>query len=252
MRRESIFSYRCGCCGLCCRDKVITLAPYDVMRMAAAAGLGTADTIARYTLRRGSLLRFGSDSACAALRAGLCGIHAGRPLPCRLYPLGWERAAEGERFIKLAPAPGSSGSYGEDGTVKGFLDQQGVEPYLAALQSYGTLLPAMRARIRRLVDFEKTEPAEFRRVAVREALAESGYDYNPLIEAMFDSDPWSGFAGNCGRLPERHVAALRELTQAHADGLEVAAAAVLMAVSLGYTPAAAFSGLSPEGAPAAP
>ena len=196
MRRESVFSYRCGCCGLCCRDKVITLAPYDVMRMAAAAGLGTGETIARYTLRRGSLLRFGSDGACAALRDGLCGIHSGRPLPCRLYPLGWERSVDGERFIRLEPASGSSGSYGEDGTVGGFLDQQGVEPYVAAAQRYGTLLPLMRERIRHLVDFEKTEPAEFRRVAVREALAESGYDYNPLIEATFDSDRWSGFAVN--------------------------------------------------------
>jgi uncharacterized protein len=170
MRRSSVFSYRCGCCGLCCRDKVITLAPYDVMRMASAAGLSTAETIARYTLRRGSLLRFGPDGACVALRAGLCGIHWGRPLPCRLYPLGLERTIDGERFITLEPAPGSKGLYGEDGgTVGGFLDNQGVEPYLAAVQGYAALLPLMRERIRILADFEKTEPSEFRRVAVREA-----------------------------------------------------------------------------------
>ena len=246
MRRESVFSYRCGCCGLCCRDKVITLAPYDVMRMAAAAGIGTGETIARYTLRRGSLLRFGPEGACAALSKGLCGIHLGRPLPCRLYPLGWERTVNDERFISLEPAPGSTGLYGEDGTVGGFLEHQGVQPYLAAVQRYHVLLPVMRARIRRLVDFEKTEPSEFRRVAVREALAESGYDYNPLIEAMFDSDRWSGFAVNRNRSPGRHVAALRKLIVAHADALEVAAAAVLLAISLGYTPAMPFEGVSPE------
>lgn len=246
MRRESIFSYSCGCCGLCCRDKVITLAPFDVMRMAAAAGLGTSETIARYTLRRGSLLRFGSDGACAALRDGLCGIHSGRPLSCRLYPLGWERTVDGERFIRLEPAPGSSGSYGENGTVGGFLLQQGVQPHLAAAQRYSTLLPLMRARILSLVDFEKTEPGEFRRVAVREALSESGYDYNPLIEAMFNSDPWSGFAVNQTRSPKRHVAALRSLIQAHPNALEVAAAAVLLAVGLGYTPAAVFMNLPQE------
>jgi hypothetical protein len=243
MRRETGFSYRCGCCGLCCRDKVITLAPHDVMRIAAAAGMGTGETIGRYTLRRGSLLRFGPDGACAALREGRCGIHSGRPLACRLYPLGWERTVDGERFIRLEPARGSIGSYGEDGTVGSFLDQQGVEPYLAAVQRYDALLPVMRARIRRLADFEKTEPGEFRRVATCEALAESGYDYNPLIEAMFDSDPWSGFAVNGSRSPRRHVAALRRLIQAHTDALEVAAAAALLAVSVGYTPAAVFNDL---------
>ncbi len=194
MRRIDGFSYRCGCCGLCCRDKVITRAPYDVMRMAAAAGLSTAETIERYTLRRGSLLRFKPAGTCTALREGLCTIHTGRPLPCRLYPLGMERTSKDERFITLEPAPGSRGLYGKDGTVGRFLDQQGAEPYLAAARDYTTLLPVMRECIRILGDFEKTEPSEFRRVAVREALAESGYDYNPLIDAMFDSDRWSGYA----------------------------------------------------------
>ncbi len=244
MLRSSVFSYRCGCCGSCCRDKVITLAPYDVMRMAAAAGLSTAETVARYTLRRGSLLRFGPDGACAALRDGLCAIHSGRPAPCRLDPLGLERTADGERFITLEPAPGSKGLYGGDGTVGGFLDQQGVQPYLAAAQYYSSLLPLMRERIRVLADFEKTEPSEFRRVAVREALAESGYDYNPLIEAMFDSDRWSGFAVDGNRSPIRHIAALRELIEAHPDALQVAAAGVLLSASLGYTPGELLGGLA--------
>jgi uncharacterized protein len=244
MRRSSAFSYACGCCGLCCRDKVITLAPYDVMRIAAAAGLGTRATIARYTLRRGSLLRFAPQGTCTALNDGLCGIHAGRPLACRLYPLGLERTSDGERFVALEAAPGSTGIYGVDGTVGGFLSQQGVEPYLTAVRSYGALLPPMRARIATLADFEKTEPAEFRRVAVREALAESNYDYNPLIEAMFDSDPWSGYAACRQRSSSRHVAALSEMIRVHQDALQLAAAAVLMAVSLGYMPAEAFAGLS--------
>ncbi|HKD69331.1 MAG TPA: YkgJ family cysteine cluster protein [Candidatus Binataceae bacterium] len=239
MKRTSVFSYRCGSCGLCCRDKVITLAPYDVMRMAAAAALSTRETIAQYTTRRGSLLRFAPDGACAALR-GLCTIHSGRPLPCRLYPLGLERTAGAEHFVALEAAPGSKGLYGEDGTVGGFLDEQGVEPYLAAAEFYFALIPLMRARIASLVDFEKTEPAEFRRVAVREAMAESGYDFNPLIEAMFDSDRWSGFATDGIRSPVRHATALRELIRVHADPLQLAAAAVLLSVSLGYTPAQVF------------
>ncbi len=247
MWRASPFSYRCGCCGLCCRDKVITLAPYDLMRIAAAAGLGTAQTIARYTIRRGSVLRFDAQGACAALRGGLCGIHAGRPLPCRLYPLGMERTAEGDRFIRLEAAPGSAGVYGADGTVGDFLEQQEVSPYLDAAERYAGLIPLMRGRVGQLCDFEKTDPAEFRRVAVREALAETGYDYNRLIEALFDSDPLSGFLIDGDRSVVRHVASIAALIDAETDPAQIAAAAVLLAVSLGYSPAVVFDGIDVVG-----
>jgi Fe-S-cluster containining protein len=226
---------------MCCRDKVITLAPYDVMRMATAAGLGTAETIARYTIRRGSVLRFDAQGACAALRGGLCGIHSGRPLPCRLYPLGMERSADGEHFIRLEAAPGSAGIYGEEGTVAGFLEDQNAAPYLDATERYAVLIQLMRRRSAQLVDFEKTEPAEFRRVAVREALAETGYDHNRLIEALFDSDPLSGYLIDGERSPARHVAALAALIGGERDAAQIAAAAVLLAVSLGYSPTVAFA-----------
>jgi uncharacterized protein len=242
MRRDSSFSYRCGCCGLCCRDKVITLSPYDVMRMASAAGLGTAETIARYTLRRGSLLRFDAHGACSALHGVLCSVHSGRPLACRLYPLGMERTAAGERFIRLEAAPGSLGSYGADGTVDDFLAGQDVAPYLDALARYADLIPLMRKRIGRLADFEKTEPSEFRRVAVREALAEAGYDHNRLIEALFDSDSAAASEADGTRSVTRHAAALSAMVAAEREAAQVAAAAVLLAVSLGYTPAMVFDG----------
>jgi len=32
--RKSAFSYACNACGLCCHEKVITLSPYDVLRIA--------------------------------------------------------------------------------------------------------------------------------------------------------------------------------------------------------------------------
>jgi Fe-S-cluster containining protein len=243
MRRASPFSYRCECCGLCCRDKVITLAPYDVMRMADATELGTAEIIAHYTMRRGSLLRFNSDGACAALSAGRCAIHRGRPLACRLYPLGMERGAGGERFIRLEPASGSKGLYGMDGTVGGFLEDQGVAPYLDAVARYTGLLSLMRKRIAGLTDFEKTEPREFRRVAIREALAECGYDYNRLIEALFDSDPHSGLRAGGERCVARHIAALARMVDSETDAAQIASAAALLAVSLGYPPATALAGI---------
>ena len=218
------------------------MAPYDVMRLASASGLSTAQTIARFTLRRGSLLRFDADGGCVAIRGGLCRVHAGRPLPCRLYPLGMERTPDGDRFIRLEAASGSIGVYGADGTVGDFLEQQGVAPYLGAVERYAALIAPMRARIGRLADFEKVEPAEFRRVAIREALAETSYDYNRLIEGLFDSDPLSGFVVDGKRSVEHHVAALAELIEAEKDAAQVAAAAVLLAVSIGFTPGVVFEG----------
>ncbi len=241
MNRAAAFSYDCNACGKCCRDKVITLAPYDVIRIARAAGVPTGEAVRRFTLRRGSILKCGAGGACGALAGVRCSIHEGRPLACRLYPLGIERAADGrgERFIRLEPAPGSLGVYGEDGAVGDFLEAQDVAEYLDANDRYRRLIPRLRARIAQLVDFEKIEPREFWRRATREALAESDYDPNPLIDALFDAD------GLVGRRDDEeaemfvHLAALAIRAGKSTDAAGLAAAAVMLAVSLGYSPAEA-------------
>jgi Fe-S-cluster containining protein len=209
-------------------DKVIALAPCDVMTIANAAGISTREARERFTIRRGSILRFTGEGACAALEGAGCTVHSGRPLACRLYPLGIERDDE-ERFVRLDAAPGSEGVYGKDGTVAEFLQSQGVREYLAMNDRYLPLVAAFRERIRQLVDFEKVEPHEFWRRATREALAESGYDANPIIDALFD-------AGDC---VADHIKAISQMVRRseHADSL--ASAAVLLAVSLGYSPSIA-------------
>jgi Fe-S-cluster containining protein len=251
MLAESKFSYLCNRCGLCCRDKVIALSPYDVIRIARADKISTGEAVTRYTIRRGSLLRFLPDGRCAALASTRCTIHQGRPLACRLYPLGLERApgADGreyvERFVQLEPAAGSLGIYGKAGTVAEFLDGQAggqsVGPYLDMVARYYPLVGNFRARVAATVDFERVEPREFWRRAAREALAETNYDPNSLIDALFDPDGMG-----CGRAsPEdtavAHVAALGEMAAQERDGATVAAAAVMLATSLGYTPSEAIA-----------
>jgi Fe-S-cluster containining protein len=160
-------------------------------------------------------LRFLPDGRCAALDGLRCTIYPGRPLACRLYPLGLERAPGSngagyvERFVRLEPAPGSLGVYGSSrssesrescGTVADFLDSQGAGAYLDAVARYHSLVGKFASRVAATVDFERVEPREFWRRAAREALAETNYDANPLIDAL------------------------------------LAAAAVLLAVSLGYAP----------------
>ena len=102
MDRSSPFSYECNACGRCCRDKVITLSPYDMIRIAKAAGVTPGIARDRYTIRRGSKSRLRSELHSASgddLRDP-----SGPPLACRLYPLGIERsAASDENFVRLEP-----------------------------------------------------------------------------------------------------------------------------------------------------
>jgi Fe-S-cluster containining protein len=242
MNRQSQFSYDCNACGRCCRDKVITLAPYDVLKIARAAGVSTGEAVRRFTLRRGSILKFGADGACVALAGTRCAIHDGRPLACRLYPLGVERdsASHGERFVMLEPVPGSLGVYGGDGTVGGFLEAQDADEHLEANDRYRGLIRRMRVRVADLIDFEKIEPREFWRRATREALAESAYDPNPLIDALFDPDGLVGHRDDDEAEMFVHIAALAVKIGKTTEPDMLAAAAVMLAVSLGYSPAEAI------------
>lgn len=241
MDRSSPFSYECNACGRCCRDKVITLSPYDLIRIAMAAGVAPSLAVDRYTIRRGSILRF--EQSCIALAGTNCTIHPGRPLACRLYPLGIERTAAGaENFVRLEPADGSLGVYEESASVNAFLEAQGVTEYLAMNARYRPLILLMRARIETLIDFEAVEPREFWRRAAREALAESNYDANSLIDALFDPGRLGCLRNSPTDTVSAHLIVLEQRILAETDPDMIAAAAVMLAVSLGYSPAEAIGG----------
>jgi Fe-S-cluster containining protein len=237
MNRTSSFSYVCGACGRCCRDKVILLSPFDLLRVARDAGVTTSEAIARFTIRRGSILKFHDDGACVALDGVRCGVHRGRPLACRLYPLGIERDRNDDKFVTLEAAVGSLGVYGDRGTVDDFLDAQNVGPHLDANARYAALLPIYRERIAATVDFVRVLPREFWRCAVREALAESGYDPNPLIDATFDPDGLGCARASDADTVAAHIGVLSEMIRRESKPDILAAAAVMLAVSLGYSPA---------------
>jgi Fe-S-cluster containining protein len=242
MERRRPFSYQCNKCGRCCHGQVITLSPYDVIRIARAARISTGEAIARFTRRRGSLLRFEPGGECSALAGTHCIVHAGRPLACRLYPLGLERDPGGtERYIRLSPAEGSLGAYGDDGTVGDFLAGQGVDEYSRGNRRYAALLSDFRDRVAELTDFEVVEPREFWRIAVREALAEANFDANPLIDALFDPDSLGCDAKCEAAIIDAHVNEMKLLIQRASDPARLAAAAIMLAVSLGYSPAEVIS-----------
>ena len=207
-----------------------------MLRLARAAGITTRDAIDRFTTRRGSILKFNDGGACAALEGAHCGVHRGRPLACRLYPLGIEHEGDRERFVTLEPAAGSLGVYGIDGNVNDFVEAQGVGSYLEANARYASLMAVFRERIAATADFDRVEPREFWRRAVREALAESGYDANPLIDAMFDADGIGCAAIGDAETIAAHLERLAEMIRRESNTELLAAAAVMLAVCIGYLP----------------
>jgi Fe-S-cluster containining protein len=237
METSDKFSYVCNRCGRCCRDQVITLSPYDLIRIARAAAIPTDVAVRRYTARRGSLLKFDENGTCAALDGVSCSVYGGRPLACRLYPLGLERDPRGfEKFVLLQPADGSLGVFGQADTIRKFLNAQGVESYLDVIQRYEELLSLMAARIAAMADFDVLESREFWRVATREALAEANFDPNGLIDALFDADRFGDSGRTIEATADSHLDALDMLIRSEGDPASLAAAAVMLSVSLGRSP----------------
>lgn len=137
LTRATPFSYACGRCSRCCRGKGIALNPYEVLRLARHAGMTTTEFIARHTDRAGTLLKHRADGACVFLGASGCSVHADRPLVCRIYPLSRRISPEDEEtFAELERHPQSEGCYGTQGTIGDYLESQGAEPFIQAVDRY--------------------------------------------------------------------------------------------------------------------
>jgi len=142
--------FRChpglACFNSCCRDKRLTLLPYDVLRLSRALGTASHRFLADHaeleiepasgwpTLR----IRLAPDGRCPFVGEKGCGVYADRPTCCRIFPLA--------RAVRLGPdgepeetffAAGASDrclGYGEPGTasVEAWIRDQGLDAYRAA------------------------------------------------------------------------------------------------------------------------
>lgn len=85
----------CSRTGTCCHGKAVLINPWELVCLAKGKGLSAREFRDRYTEFGGIRLRFDGlrgwkdQAACSQYVAGFgCSVHEGRPLACRLYPLG--------------------------------------------------------------------------------------------------------------------------------------------------------------------
>lgn len=96
----------CTRAGTCCHGKMVWLNPWELATLAAEARLPAAEFRARFTEFGGIRLRFDGAPGWKGLPAcsqydpaAGCRVHAGRPLACRLYPLGRELRGKEAHYV---------------------------------------------------------------------------------------------------------------------------------------------------------
>lgn len=112
---EDRFRFDChpglACFNRCCREAVVVLSPYDILRLSRGLGLATGEFLRRHTRREDEggallplvLLKPGRTGGCPFLGAEGCTVYGNRPAACRLFPVvqGSELTPEGavERYF---------------------------------------------------------------------------------------------------------------------------------------------------------
>jgi len=109
----------CSRTGTCCHGKDVNLNPWELAKLAEAKKLSSRKFRDQYTLYGGIRLAFEGKPGwkdlpeCSQYITDFgCSVHTGRPLACRLYPLGRQRQSEtityiheGEEFPCLEGCP---------------------------------------------------------------------------------------------------------------------------------------------------
>ncbi len=148
LERDALFGFSCSRCLRCCRHKRIQVNPYESARLASNLGISTTEFLERYTTGHGAYLHFLHDGRCCFLGPVGCGVHADRPLVCRLYPLSRHVNDMGDEwFSELQPEDGCSGMYQDSGTVGEYLQQEGAARYMDAADRYLDVLWEMMGRL---------------------------------------------------------------------------------------------------------
>ena len=151
------FPFRChpglSCFTSCCRDKRLSLLPYDVLRLTRGLGCSSGDFLAKHaeleiepasgwpTLR----IRLDPSGRCPFVTEEGCAVYRDRPTCCRIYPLARavSLGADGlpsEKFVVDASRERCGGfGVSAEGTVEAWTHGQGLDEYRAANNRIATL-----------------------------------------------------------------------------------------------------------------
>jgi hypothetical protein len=158
LRRDEALPFRCHpglpCFNSCCRDKRLTLLPYDVLRLSRALGRSSDAFLAEHgeleiepasgwpTLR----IRLSADGRCPFVRAEGCGVYRDRPTCCRIYPLARavRLGTDGEpvEFLLIDAKEERCGGFGAPatGSVDEWTRSQGLDAYRGPNERFARLL----------------------------------------------------------------------------------------------------------------
>lgn len=96
----------CSRTGTCCHGKLVWLNPWELACLAREKKIGAGEFRELYCEAGGIRLRFDGEAgwkglqACSQYVAGFgCSVHIGRPLACRLYPLGRQIQSEEVHYM---------------------------------------------------------------------------------------------------------------------------------------------------------
>lgn len=134
-----------SCFGSCCRNRDLTLTPYDVLRLKSNLQIHSDDFLTQYTQYRldpatgfpllSIKLGPAPEKLCLFLSSDGCSVYEDRPTVCRLFPLarvsGFEQDSKShDEFFYMLSTPECLGRKEERTlTVEQWLQEQGMEPY---------------------------------------------------------------------------------------------------------------------------
>jgi Fe-S-cluster containining protein len=133
------------CFNSCCRDKRLTLLPYDVVRLRRALGRPSAEFLDEHaeleieasgwpTVR----LKLAGDGRCPFVTEAGCAVYRDRPTCCRMYPLARAVSLDGggeptDFFLVEEPRGGCLGFGASDAsTIEAWALGQGLDEYRRA------------------------------------------------------------------------------------------------------------------------
>jgi len=166
LRPESKFRFSCHpgieCFTRCCRDIMIFLTPYDIIRMKNGLNMSSEDFLEAYTVclvsKESGLpvvaLKMNDDEEknCPFVTSEGCTIYQHRPWSCRIYPLQPESTKitekKGKEYYSVMDVPFCRGlAENRTATVTEWIEEQGIPIYKEMETHFKkiTLNPALAA-----------------------------------------------------------------------------------------------------------